>query len=328
MPFDKKIFEAAQERLAKRRSENKHIEDLRRIEIHGKIPEYGGLERRLADTMSEIFSAIANKKADSDEIVRKAVNDNMEIQKKMGDLLERKGYPRDYLDPVYSCQKCRDKGTADGKWCECFNRLLNVVAAQELNARSPLKLSTFESFDVNYYSDTKKASNTNPRTQREVMKNHYRECVNFAENFNGKGLGLLMIGGTGLGKTHLSLAAANRIIERGYCVIYGSAPELLRRIDKEQFGRADGDTMQLIMDCDLLILDDLGSESPKNERYISTLYEIINARQSRLLPMIINTNLKADEIRERYTDRICSRLLSMEVLLFCGNDYRLNNALL
>ncbi len=327
MPFDKRIFEAAQERLAKRRSENKRVEDLRRIEIHGKIPEYGELERRLADTMSEIFSAIANKKANSEEIVSKAMSDNMEIQKKMGDLLEQNGYPRDYPDPVYTCQKCRDKGTADGKWCECFNRLLNTVAAEELNARSPLRLSTFESFNINHYSDKEKASKASPMTQREAMYNNYRECVNFAENFNGKGMGLLMIGDTGLGKTHLSLAAANRIIERGFCVIYDSAPEILRRIDKEQFGRADGDTMQLILDCDLLILDDLGSEPPKNERYISTLYEIINARQSRLLPMIINTNLKGDEIKERYSDRLFSRLLSMEVLLFCGNDYRLNSSL-
>ncbi len=327
MSFDNRIFEAAQERLAKRRSDNKHVEDLRRIEIHGKIPEYCELERSLADTMSDIFSAIANKTENLEEIIRKAMSDNMEIQKKMGDKLERRGYPRDYLDPVYSCRKCRDKGTADGKWCECFSRLLNTVAAEELNAHSPLKLSTFESFDVNYYSDKETVSRSSGKTQREVMKNNYRECVNFAEDFNGKGMGLLMVGGTGLGKTHLSLAAANRVIERGFCVIYDSAPEILRRIDKEQFGRADGDTMQLIMDCDLLILDDLGSEPPKNERYISTLYEIINARQSRLLPMIVNTNLKGDEIRERYSERICSRLLSMEVLLFYGNDYRLNNTL-
>lgn len=324
MAFNKKYFEIAAERLSRRRIENKQIEDIRRAEIHGRIPKYSELECRLADTMTRIIAAISEKASDSEEAVKQAIKNNLAIQQEMGELLIQNGYSADYLNPIFTCPKCKDTGTVDGNWCDCFNKILNGIAAEELNSHSPLRLSSFESFDLELYPD--RIDPVSGEKQREIMRDNFNECLSFAQNFNGRGYGLFMLGSTGLGKTHLSLAIANKLIQKGFCVVYGSTPELLRKLDKEQFGKSDGDTMGLITDCDLLILDDLGAES-KNDRYISLLYEIINARQSRSLPIIVNTNLNMDEIKNRYQDRLWSRLFSMRVLLFCGDDNRLKTAI-
>ena len=320
MALDKRFFDIAQKRLSNRRMANKQLEDSRRMEIHRRIPRYGELETELADTMTNIIAAVAAKAPDSEALVRNAVSSNLEIQREMEKLLVDNGYPGDYLAPIFTCAKCRDTGTFEGKWCECFNKILNTAAAEDLNSHSPLRLSSFESFNIGLYPAT-----VDPEfgeTQQNIMRKNYEECKRFAEEFNGYGYGLFMMGNTGLGKTHLSLAIANELIGKGYCVIYGSVPELLRRLDKEQFKNAEGDTMELVTDCELLILDDLGAEN-NTDRYTSLLYEMINARQSRSLPMIINTNLEMAQIKARYQDRLWSRLFSMRVLIFRGNDNRL-----
>lgn len=321
MALDKRYFEIAQKRLSNRRMANKQIEDSRRLEIHQKIPKYSEIECRLADTMTKIVAAVASKAPDSDELVKSAIRSNLELQHEMERLLTENGYPRDYLLPIFTCEKCKDTGSYNGEWCDCFNKILNTAAAEDLNSRSPLRLSSFDSFRLDLYSD-KAVDPEFGVTPYEVMRANLNDCKKFADSFSGKGYGLLMMGSTGLGKTHLSLAVANNLIQKGYCVIYGSVPELLRQLDKEQFKNADGDTMSLITECDLLILDDLGAEN-NTDRYTSLLYEMINARQSRSLPMIINTNLDMSSIKARYQDRLWSRLFRLEVLLFCGEDNRL-----
>lgn len=323
MPFDKKYYEIAQRRLADRVNSNKQIAENRRVEIHTRIPRYSQLECELADTMTRIIGAIAERADNSEEIVQQAIQSNSLIQKEMTKLLTENGYPANYLEPIYTCPRCRDKGTLDGEWCDCFKKILQQIAAENLNAASPLKLSNFSTFRLDFYSD--KFDPKAEATHRKIMQNNLDECISFADNFNGKGKGILMMGGTGLGKTHLSLAIANQVINRGFCVVYGSAPELIRKLDREQFGKADGDTMSLLTECDLLILDDLGAEN-STEHAVSVLYEIINARQSRNVPMVINTNLNMDKIQTRYQDRLWSRLFSLKVLIFVGDDNRLKAA--
>lgn len=323
MALDKRYFETAQKRLSARRAANKQLEDERRTEIRKKIPKYTELESSLVDTMTDIVGAVAAKAPDANDRVKAAVERNLGIQREMSELLEKNGYPEDYLSPIFTCQTCKDTGSHDGEWCECFNKILNGVAAEELNSRSPLRLSSFETFKLELYPD--KTDPVIGESMRKVMKQNLDECGRFAREFGGRGSGLFMMGNTGLGKTHLSLAVAAEVIQKGYCVIYGSVPELLRRLDKEQFKNADGDTMTLVSECDLLILDDLGAEN-NTDRYTALLYEMINARQSRSLPMIINTNLEMEELKARYRDRLWSRLFSMTVLFFCGDDNRLKTS--
>ena len=200
-----------------------------------------------------------------------------------------------------------------------MKKIARKYAADELNERSPLKLCSFADFDLSLYPDNP-ASEDNPR---RIMTDNFNFSLKYAEEFSGHGKGVFMIGKTGLGKTHLSLAIAARVIERDFCTVYISAPELVRTVDNEQFGRSSGDTLSVISDCDLLILDDLGAEN-SSERSASLLYEVINGRISRSLPIIVSTNYSINELQARYNDRILSRLLSMNVRFFEGNDNRLN----
>lgn len=323
MGLDKRFYELAQERLAQRRSDNKALEIKRRGEVFAKLPEYSRLAGELSGTMTEIAGVFASRDPNMESKVKAILDKNAEIQRQMDEVLTQGGYPLDYLDRVYTCPKCHDKGSANGEWCECFKKILTNIAADELNARSPLRLSSFESFRLDAYpNEIDKEFGVN---KRDIMEQNFNDCVKFAEEFNGHGYGLFMMGGTGLGKTHLSLAVANVLIKRGFSVIYGSTPELLRKLQKEQFSKSEksgDDTMMLLTDCDLLILDDLGAENP-SEYTASLLYEIVNARQSRSLPMIINTNLDENGLKQRYQDRLWSRMFSMQVLIFRGNDNRL-----
>lgn len=321
MSLNEKYYAAAHFQLDKRREYNKALEENRRNEVLKKLPEYGQLESRLALTASKIAPAILSHRENVTELIEELRRDNLNIQKNMRELLVAGGFPADYLDPIYTCPVCGDKGCADGKWCGCFMKLVYAAAAKDMNAQAAMSLSKFVDFDLNLYPDSPCPDNP-AVSQKAAMTEVFTYCFKFAENFDGSESGILMMGATGLGKTHLSLAIANRVIEKGNSVIYGSVPELLRTLNNEQFGRADGDTMSLLTGCDLLVLDDLGAENCSDYN-LSQIYEIINARINRRLPMIVSTNFSIRELPERYSDRICSRLFSMYKMLFYGTDNRL-----
>lgn len=319
MSFNEQYFDRATVLLEQRRSRNKATEQLRREEVNRKLPEYAQLESQLAETSHKLISIMIQNKENAAEKLSKLEQSNLSLQQSMKELLAKGGFPEDYLEPVYTCESCRDKGYADGKWCECFIRLMLDEAAKEMNSVSPLKLSTFDSFKTEYYADTIDSTlGTSPRT---IMSRNLEFCKSYADSFTEKSDSIFMTGGTGLGKTHLSLAIADAVIKKGYNVIYGSAPELLRVMEREYFGRADSDTMDALTKCDLLIFDDLGAEMDK-PLYSSLIYELMNARISRGLPTIVSTNLGESELNRRYQDRILSRMLSFEVLMFAGTDIR------
>ncbi len=321
MALDEKYYEAAHSVLAARRAENERIQLMRRAEVIAKAPEYAQLETKLADKASGVVQLIMRKDKDFSAQLEALKNEALSLNRAMESLLTSLGLDKDYLEPQYTCKLCKDKGCVDGKWCGCFMKQVYAAASKALNDRSPMKLKSFDDFDLSLYPDTsdKPSGGENPR---KIMAQNLSRCIEYANSFDGTGSGMLMIGATGLGKTHLSLAVANAVIERGYSAIYGSVPELLRMMDNEQFRRAEGDTMSLLLGCELLILDDLGAET-KSEYNIARLYEIINARVNRGIPMIISTNLNPQQINERYQDRIWSRLFSMEVLMFSGTDNRI-----
>lgn len=318
MRLNSLYLEAALNKLAEIRERNKELEERRREEILNKLPEYEALELQLMQTMTDAVSSVMNETDDANIILNGAMEKNQNIRRQMDELLERHGYPADYLDHIRTCRICNDKGNTGSEWCECLCRITNEMAAAELNENAPLSKSHFENFDVKRYSDNPDGDNASPF---EIMSENLDYCQKYAEKFSGKGSGILMSGGTGLGKTHLSLAIANKVIQKGFCVIYGSVPELIRKIQNEQFNRAEGDTMTLVTSGDLLILDDLGAEN-NTDWCVSTLYEIINTRQNHQLPLIINTNLTPYELRESYQDRLSSRMFSMKTLFFSGKDNR------
>lgn len=311
----------AQDMLEIERLKIKRVEEDRHKEILSKIPEYERLEIELAQTMNEVVAVFIDKSEKRAEKLNEIKNRNLDLQAKMAKTLEKHGYDADYLKPLYYCPVCQDKGAVNGEWCECIKRAAIKFAADDFNANGAL--CTFEDFDLSLYSDEKDLQFG--RSPREIMKNNLDDCVKYVENFNGRGGGLFMMGATGLGKTHLSLSIASELLKKGYSVVYRSVPEFVRVLNSDQFGKTDNNTIQLVSDCDLLILDDLGAEH-STDYSESLVYQLLNARFSVNKPIIASTNLDGNEIKARYQDRIWSRLFSMRVLLFCGTDNRLSIA--
>ena len=205
--------------------------------------------------------------------------------------------------------------------CSCLKKRLRAEAYKSLNALTPLSLSTFETFSLDYYSEQPEASG---RSERGTMTRVLDVCMTYAQNFSLHSSNLILMGGTGLGKTHLSLAIANTPLAKGFGVVYSSVNNIVAKLEREHFGREEeNDTSSLLLDCDLLILDDLGTEF-RTAFSVAEIYNIVNTRQMAQRPTIISTNLTMKEIEERYTERFASRILGGYVRLsFCGRDVRL-----
>lgn len=219
----------------------------------------------------------------------------------------------------YDCEKCKDTGYADGKVCDCIKLAATELYIKNISNTAPIDKCSFDNFDLSYYPNVDTESGNPKKRMTEVLK-LVRE---YSLKFDPKGSeSLLFMGNTGLGKTHLSLALAHELILRGYNVIYGSAYNLFARMESEHFGEHSDKSYLEAVECDLLIIDDLGGEfiSP----YVQSLvYNIINTRLLARKPTVINTNLSMSEINRIYTPRVASRLLGeYTAKRFLGNDIR------
>lgn len=316
--LQKQIYEEAVSRIRTRCQNARMQQEQRSIAIRQEIPETVELDRQLRNTCLAIFKATAGTK-DRAERMRSVERQSKEAQALLRALLTAHGYPADYLDLHYTCSLCNDSGFRDGIPCECLKREIGIVGAEQLNRNSQLSLCSFSTFSLHYYRDL-------PQEQFAAMQNIFQQCRNYAAAFDPKTSGtLLMTGGTGLGKTHLSLAIANELLMQGCSVVYDAVGNLLHKLNKEYFSRGgsseEDDTISLLTNCDLLILDDFGTEfdTQFNRSYI---YTLINGRINAHKPMIVNTNLTLPELQAQYGDRILSRLTTGKVLMFYGKDIR------
>lgn len=291
-------------------------ENERRIEeVNKKIPQIRQINEALFRTGKELIRYIGNAgmKASQEEIKR------IEEQNKSSQILVRRlladnGFPEDYLDIHFTCPKCSDTGYQGAYYCDCFKKVCGMLQAENLNANTKLILSSFDTFQLSYYSGE----------DYFTMERIYNFARDYAANFTPRSGNVLMFGHTGLGKTHLSLAIANEVIQKGYTVIYDSIINILRGIENEHFSHEHStDMIDLIMECELLILDDLGTEF-ETPFYNSTIYNIINTRLSAGRPTIISTNMDFRAISQRYDERVVSRITSGYTCLeFRGDDVRL-----
>jgi DNA replication protein DnaC len=320
MSFDVKYHIQAEDELKRRKQSNLKELEVRRNRIEKKFPEIMELRIKMSSTGARI-AKVALEGGDTDTKLEQVRHENTTAAARIKELLMKANYPDNYLDPIYSCKSCKDSGVYNGVRCECYKNTLKRLAAEGINSKSPLTLTGFESFDVELYPDTKSKEGYNIR---EIMKNNLDYCKNYAEDFHVSAVsntGLLLSGQTGLGKTHLSLAIAGRVLNRGFNAVYGSAPDLFRKINREDFGREDGNTMETLQSAELLVLDDIGAE-PDRQDYRSDFYNLINSRMNLGNPTIISTNLTMSELKLRYGDRILSRFMTMKILKFYGNDIR------
>ena len=295
-------------------SASRRAAEARRLEAEEKIPELRSIDSALAATGFRMLEESIKGELTVEERAEKMRKENELLLKRKAELLVRNGYPADYTDEKYECPICKDRGYTDKGRCVCFKKALVKASLEASGLGALTEKQSFETFDVTLCgSDAQTA---------ERAKLNYEKCREFASSFSGSGENLLMVGGTGLGKTHLSTSIARVAIEDGHSVVYEPAQTLIRDLEREYFRREDTDTDRFF-DCDLLIIDDLGTEM-KTEFSISCIYNVINTRLNAGKSMIINTNLSQSELRARYADRITSRLFgSFTVLAFKGKDVRL-----
>ena len=327
MGYSKKVRREATQLIQQRRLDAEREAQFRRDKIFAEIPEAQSFERSIASCGIRAGRAVL-KGGNVHEELQKLRAESARLQKEYEELLNSRGYSVKDTEPQYTCKKCSDTGYVelDNRTvvCSCLRNAMVEIACRELNKKSPLSLCTFEDFSLDYYS--KEVREGYPRSSYDQLSMIYKKCRDYAENFNEHSPSLLMMGMTGLGKTHLSLSIANEVIKKGYGVIYASAPTIVSQLEKEHFGKRkseDESVEETLTNCDLLIIDDLGTEF-NNKFTTPAVYNVFNSRISAGKPVIVNTNLKVSELNEIYSDRFVSRIIGeAERLDFFGDDIRI-----
>ena len=321
MSYKRSVYIKAKEILSQRKATAEREADIRRSAAVALCPEIAQIEREMASHGADVVKAVGMG-ANLDEYIKNLATANLQAQARRKELLKNAGFPEDYLEVKYTCEICKDTGYNNEFYCQCYRKLIRDVARDELGANSPLKRCTFASFRLDRYPDV--IDSVIGINQREHMKNNLQYCKDYAEHFTPNSNGLFMYGKTGLGKTHLSLAIANEVLNKGYDVYYGSIQSIMDKLEGEHFGRLprEDSIKEDILTCDLLIIDDLGTEF-STQFTNAELYNIINSRMLSSLPTIISTNLEMEQVAEKYSQRVASRIMgSCDSMYFCGKDIR------
>ncbi|MGN0475823.1 MAG: ATP-binding protein [Ruminococcus sp.] len=328
MAFSSNINRKADEIIKERRMKALGRSDLAKEKIYAEIPRLEEIERQLSVIGAKTAKAVL-KGQNATESVKKLANDSMELQAESRRLLFLHGYDESDLEPHFTCPRCKDTGRYDDEkgrtvLCECLKKLRAEIACDELNKVSPLSLCSFDSFRLDYYDlDVHEGYTTSPYDRMSKILDY---CKRYAQSFSLDSPSLMMKGNTGLGKTHLSLSIAKEVIEKGFGVVYVSAPMILSKLEKQHFSYAydeEESTINTLVGCDLLILDDLGTEFQSNYTS-STIYNIFNSRLLNGKPTIMNSNLTLKEMEKYYTPRFVSRVMgNCAKLDFIGSDIRL-----
>lgn len=317
MAFSNEVLQKALAKVLEQKKNAERAFDKQKEDVYAANPELARLDIEMQKLGSSLaLCSLSGDTAKSKEILDKLAGIRNEISQ-----LE-KSYNLASC-PNYTCKVCCDSGYVDGKLCSCVKDIAAKMTYKTLIGDMPIETSTFDTFDLSYYPSERNDAGVSPLKQMTAV---LKTCRKFAAEFPS-GANLLFTGECGLGKTHLSLAIANEIISKDYNVIYGSAQNLINEVSRESFDRS-GSTVKIdsLTSCNLLILDDLGTEfvSPLS---ISVVYNIINTRLLKGLSTIINTNLNIKEISETYNDRIASRIIgSYTICPFFGNDIRQINS--
>jgi len=327
MTIDGKLLAKARNTLDKKCKEREAVIDRRTEEVYTKAPKVREIDMELGETMAELIAVSISP--DITEKAGKKINDistkNLSLQEERKKALVSAGYKPNYLDEEYFCKDCNDTGYIGTVICDCLLELYKKE--QRLSLSSLLKLGdeTFESFILSYYDDKPTTETAvSPRKSMEIV---YETCVEYARKFGPKSMNLFFNGAPGLGKTYLSACIARVVAEKGFSVVYDMAGSIFSKFEDAKFNKSDNpeetrDEIKRYLECDLLILDDLGTEMI-TEFTKSVLYEVVNTRLISAKKTIVSSNMTIDEMRQRYTEQIMSRLEGeYHVLTFYGDDIR------
>lgn len=320
-------YQAIMRQYDLRQLHHRHLQTLRYQEITDKIPAYSQLEEEIAGLYAaRARSAVLGQAEDAEDACRRS----QQLQDRQQLLLIQSGYPADYLTMTYTCPDCHDTGFIGNDKCHCFKQAMVDLLYSQSNIHEVLKKENFDTFDIRYYSDKKdRRLGISPR---ENMQSIVSTCQDFIRHFDEQARNFLFYGDTGVGKTFLTNCIARELLDTSHTVIYLTAFHLVDILQNNTFGSDDmddsGENMfSYILDCDLLIIDDLGTEL-NNSFVTSQLFLCINERLLARKSTIISTNLSLDELQNEYSERIFSRLVSnYEIMLILGDDIRIKKAI-
>ena len=326
MAYDGKLLAKANAALADIREANRAERERRIAFIHSRYPEIAETDRALSRQMSELARLAFSKSGTQLEDLKALQDRNLRLQEERASALETHGFARGYLDEIYSCPICRDTGMDGNRVCSCLKRLYNAEVTKMLGTLLKNDES-FESFDLSLYSNEFDSSLEG--SPRDYMSDIRDICVSYADNFRDDDRNLYFFGPTGVGKTYLSACVARAVAGSGFSVCYESCGAAFDIYETKRFSRDSeaGDTAaskwKRMLDCDLMILDDLGTEVVTSVTQ-SALYELINTRLINGRKTIISSNIRPADIGKKYGPQIASRINGEFVALpFAGDDIRL-----
>lgn len=323
MPYEAKVVHAATERLNEEARRNRSRFERRREEIYAAVPRLREIDRQLGRTVRIAAQTALQQGVDPAPALAEARRRNLSLQQERDNLLIGNGFEKGELTYRPLCPLCEDRGWRGLEMCRCLRQRCGREQIKALSSMLNLGDQSFDTFDLDYYSPHYDATiGGSPRSWMEMALD---VCYTFADKFGKNSVrNLFLTGEPGLGKTFLSAAIARVVSEKGYSVVYDSAVNVFSRFESQKFNR-DGDAgkdVERYLTCDLMILDDLGSEM--NSPMVQTaLYQLINGRLLGEKRTVISSNLSMDEMNRRYSPQICSRIGGeyFEVRFF-GEDIR------
>ena len=324
MAYSAEVVQRARARLAQAKEDRESENRQHLTEAYTKVPRIREIDMELRRTMAQAAQAAFRQGSDGREEMDKIRDCNLKLQNERA-ALAAMYFEEGYLDDSPICDRCGGSGYVGSTMCECLQELCRQEQKKEISILSGNK-DTFSQFRLDYYSDR-----IDPKfgfSHREIMEETLRTCRNYAANFSAKSGNLLFVGGTGLGKTYLSACIARVVADRGYGVVYETASRLFSKLERAKFAgdeqaRKDAEKYNT---CDLLIIDDLGTEMP-GQFVTAALYSLVNDRILEGRPMVISTNLNVNEMGMRYSPQIASRLHGgFTRLTFVGDDIRIQKS--
>lgn len=320
MTFDSELLSPILREFDEKRLQYETSAARRRAQVYEQIPRIAEIDSLLRSTILDIIKSTFSSGQDAAPMIGAVREHNLELQRERAELLVSHGYSYDYMDVHYDCAHCSDTGYVDSQPCSCLMDAYRKAQERVLSEMFAGASYSFDDFSLEYYS-----TETIPGvgvSAYEQMEEVYNFCVEYAKHFDAASENLYMSGASGLGKTMLACCIAREVVARGSSVVYDTAFSVFSAFEDEKFGRADASATASYRNCDLLILDDLGTEMT-TAYTTSVLYNLINTRLLSGKKTVICSNLSLSDVQKRYGSQIYSRLSGDYLpLLFCGTDIR------
>ena len=328
MALTNEQYDALMRQYNHKQARNNQIVAYRTDEVYSAIPALSKLDEEVSKISVSSITAIFNG-SDLQSAAAESRRKLSELKERRINLMESAGFPADYLEPPYDCPDCKDTGYVNGKRCHCFNQAAINLVYKQSNISNILSKENFDYFDLNVYDENYYEGNSDV-SARATAQIALERAQNFVQNFKAKGGNLMLLGQTGCGKTFLSNCIAKALLDEGISVIYFTASQLFKVFEDQTFKRHVNveDLHDQIFDCDLLIIDDLGTEFPNNFT-ITKLFQCLNERLLRNKSTVISTNLSLEEMRDTYSERITSRVFSYyDAIRLIGDDIRIKKVMM